>query len=72
MCVCLRDEDAPAKIDDPDAMKPEGWLDDEPEFVPDPNAEKPEDWYINTFSTVPPKQSHNQHLNYDTVITLRQ
>lgn len=29
---------------DPDALKPEGWLDDEPEFVADPNAEKPEDW----------------------------
>lgn len=43
-CVCHRDEDAPAKIEDPDAIKPEGWLDDEPEFVSDPNAEKPEDW----------------------------
>ena len=42
--MCLRDEDAPAKIDDPDALKPEGWLDEEPEFVADPNAEKPEDW----------------------------
>lgn len=42
--VCLRDEDASAKIEDPDALKPEGWLDDEAEFVPDPNAEKPEDW----------------------------
>lgn len=44
MCVCLRDEDAPAKIEDPDALKPEGWLDDEAEFVSDPSAEKPEDW----------------------------
>lgn len=44
VCVCVRDEDAPAKIEDPDALKPEGWLDDEAEFVPDPNAEKPEDW----------------------------
>lgn len=42
--VCLRDEDAVAKIEDPDALKPDGWLDDEAEFVPDPNAEKPEDW----------------------------
>lgn len=40
----VRDEDAPAKIEDADAVKPEGWLDDEPEFVPDPSAEKPEDW----------------------------
>lgn len=44
VCLCLRDEEAPAKIDDPDALKPEGWLDEEPEFVSDPNAEKPEDW----------------------------
>lgn len=43
-CVSPRDEDAPAKIEDPDALKPEGWLHDEKEFVPDPNAEKPEDW----------------------------
>lgn len=43
--LCLRDEDAPAKIPDEEATKPEGWLDDEPEYVPDPDAEKPEDWY---------------------------
>lgn len=47
-CLRVRDEDAPAKIEDPDAVKPEGWLDDEPEFVPDSNAEKPEDWCVNT------------------------
>jgi len=41
----LRDEDAPAKIPDEEATKPEGWLDDEPEYVPDPDAERPEDWY---------------------------
>lgn len=40
----FRDEDAPAKIPDEDAVKPEGWLDDEPEYIPDPDAEKPEDW----------------------------
>lgn len=40
----FRDEDAPATVPDPDAVKPEGWLDDEPEFVPDSTAEKPEDW----------------------------
>lgn len=39
-----RDEDAPAKIPDENAVKPEGWLDDEPEYVADPDAEKPEDW----------------------------
>lgn len=39
-----RDEDAPAKVPDPDAVKPDGWLDDEPEFVSDPTAEKPDDW----------------------------
>lgn len=44
-CVHLRDEDAPAKMEDPDAVKPEGWLDDEEDFSPDPNAEKPEDWW---------------------------
>lgn len=43
--VFLRDEDAPAKIEDPDAVKPEGWLDDESDFIPDPSAEKPEDWW---------------------------
>ncbi len=40
-----RDEDAPAKVPDPDAVKPDGWLDDEPEFVSDPTAEKPDDWW---------------------------
>lgn len=39
-----RDEDAPAKVPDPDAVKPDGWLDDEPEFVSEPTAEKPDDW----------------------------
>lgn len=43
--VFLRDEDAPAKIEDPDAVKPDGWLDEESDFIPDPNAEKPEDWW---------------------------
>lgn len=41
-----RDEDAPAKIPDENAVKPEGWLDDEPEYVADPDAEKPDDWYV--------------------------
>lgn len=48
MCVYLRDEDAPAKVEDPDAVKPEGWLDDEEDFTADPNAEKPEDWWAGT------------------------
>lgn len=39
-----RDEDAPAKISDEDAVKPDGWLDDEPEYIGDPDAIKPEDW----------------------------
>lgn len=43
--MSLRDEDAPAKIEDPDAVKPEGWLDHEEDFTPDPSAEKPEDWW---------------------------
>ena len=30
------DEDAPYEIPDEDAVKPEGWLDDEPELVADP------------------------------------
>lgn len=41
-----RDEDAPAKIADEDAVKPEGWLDDEAEYIGDPDAVKPEDWYV--------------------------
>lgn len=47
-CVYLRDEDAPAKMEDPDAVKPEGWLDDEEDFTSDPNAEKPEDWWADS------------------------
>ncbi|KAI7899721.1 Calreticulin family-domain-containing protein [Cokeromyces recurvatus] len=50
----------PKKIKDPNASKPEDWVDEEmivdesdvkpdnyddiPEFIPDPNAKKPEDW----------------------------
>lgn len=41
---CCRDEEAPALVEDPKALKPEGWLDDEPELVSDPSAEKPDDW----------------------------
>lgn len=44
VCVCLRDEEAPAKIPDEDAVKPDGWLDEEPEYISDPEALKPEDW----------------------------
>ena len=32
------DEDAPYEIPDEDAVKPEGWLDDEPETVHDPGS----------------------------------
>ena len=39
-----RDEDAPMKIPDPNAVKPEGWLDDGPEYIPDPDAVQPNDW----------------------------
>lgn len=43
--VCnWRDEDEPSKIEDLDAVKPEGWLDYEPQYVPDPSAKKPKDW----------------------------
>lgn len=42
--IVFRDEDAPRQIQDPNARKPAGWLDDEPELIPDPNAEKPSDW----------------------------
>lgn len=41
-----RDEDAPAQILDEDAVKPDGWLDDEPEYIGDPDAVKPEDWCV--------------------------
>jgi hypothetical protein len=30
------DEDAPYEILDDEAVKPEGWLDDEPMIIPDP------------------------------------
>lgn len=46
LCVVCRDEDAPQKISDPDATKPEGWLDDGPEIIPDPDASLPEDWDV--------------------------
>jgi calnexin len=39
-----RDEDAPKQIPDEDAVKPDGWLDDESEYTSDPDAVKPEDW----------------------------
>ena len=39
-----RDENAPKKIEDANAKKPDGWLDDEPELIPDPQAVRPEDW----------------------------
>lgn len=32
------------KIPDPNAVKPEGWLDDGPEYIPDPDAVQPDDW----------------------------
>lgn len=41
-----RDENEPEMIEDADAEKPEGWLDDEPELVPDEGAEKPSDWSV--------------------------
>ena len=40
----IRDESEPEKIEDQDAVKPDGWLDDETELIPDPDAEKPNDW----------------------------
>ncbi|CAK9186871.1 unnamed protein product [Ilex paraguariensis] len=42
----IPDPDAkkPDDWDEDDAVKPEGWLDDEPEEVDDPEAAKPEDW----------------------------
>lgn len=49
-CLISRDEDAAAKIPDENAVKPEGWLDDEPEYIADPDAEKPEDWQVVYFS----------------------
>ena len=41
-----RDENAPKKIEDANAKKPDGWLDDEPELIPDPQAVRPEDWWV--------------------------
>eukprot|EP00493_Phyllostaurus_siculus_P022406 UN22738 len=31
-------------ISDPDAVKPDDWLEDESKLIADPNAEKPSDW----------------------------
>jgi calreticulin len=58
----------PKKINDPDASKPEDWVDeqeiddpedtkpddwdDEPETIADPDAEQPEDWYALAMSNV--------------------
>ena len=41
-----RDEDLPQKIPDPDATKPEGWLDDGLLEIVDPDASKPSDWLV--------------------------
>ena len=35
------DEDAPYEIVDEDAVKPEGWLDNEPLTIPDPGMQFP-------------------------------
>lgn len=37
-------DDAPPQIPDPNAVMPDGWLEDEPEMMPDPSATIPEDW----------------------------
>lgn len=42
--TCKRDESEPNMIEDSDAIKPLGWLDDEPVLIPDPKAEKPATW----------------------------
>lgn len=39
-------------IEDENAVKPEGWLDDEPELIPDSTAEKPSDWSLATSSFI--------------------
>lgn len=39
-----RDENEPKEILDEDAVKPEGWLEEEEALIPDPDAEKPDDW----------------------------
>lgn len=31
-------------IEDVDAVKPDGWLDDEEDLISDPGAEQPADW----------------------------
>ncbi len=33
-------------ITDPNAVKPDGWLDEGPETIPDPDASLPEDWFV--------------------------
>lgn len=34
------------EIPDPDAVKPDAWLDDEPQYIPDPTATKADDWFV--------------------------
>ena len=40
----FRDEDAPREIPDEEAVKPDGWLDEEEALIPDPDSQKPSDW----------------------------
>lgn len=40
----LRDENAPRKIEDPNAVIPDDWLEEEEALIPDPEAVKPSDW----------------------------
>ncbi|PIO23036.1 hypothetical protein AB205_0156670, partial [Aquarana catesbeiana] len=42
--LIVQDEGGPVKIEDPNAVKPEGWLDDESHLIPDSEAHKPSDW----------------------------
>ena len=44
--LLYRDEDEPMEIPDPDAVKPDLWLDDEPQYIPDPTATKADDWFV--------------------------
>lgn len=41
---CLRDEHAPRKIEDANAVMPDDWLEEEEPLIPDSDATKPSDW----------------------------
>lgn len=56
------DEDAPYEILDTEAVKPEGWLDDEPLTIPDPGKHPRVASFINRFPDTR-TQTHRSPMN---------